>query len=1067
MPLTTHPNPLIDTLNRSVTSATLQRGRRYAADGAVLDFQVAPDLSTVVGRVAGTHVYEACLYLVEYDDELMFAEGDCDCPVGYNCKHVVALALTFAEQLPSLTATASVAPWEALLDAALAVDGTADADAVPLGLRLSVALLPQGQPGVKLSAKLVEPGKTGWVNSGLTWSNLKYSRGANPRHLRVLHELYLLHQASSSYTYAYSTKTLDLTMFGRQLWPLLDEIRAAGVELLYPKKNLGHIPRPGSARIEADVRTHADGLTVTPQVTVDGDESRPSLLGFVGAPAHGIVYVTDDDVTGLTGEPKFTDLPFRLARLDTSPPEMMQHLLLTGGSIPVPRDDAPRFSAQYLPRLRRTATVVSSDDSYEAPAVSGPRLRLTAHYRPAHTVDLDWRFVYRVGDAEHAVPVTPQPGENFRDLDAEQRVLVDLDLQRPQGTLTGLDTLRFTTETLPLLQSDDRLDVVIEGRPADYRDVGDTLEIGLATDATTGTDWFDLEVTVTVDGRIVPFRDIFAALDAGETHLLLDDGAHLALDKPELRRLRELLTEARTLRDKDGERLQLSRFQAGLWEELTGLGVVRRQAAQWRTQVQGLLDVASSATTAVPDDLDATLRPYQVDGFRWLAFLRTHGLGGILADDMGLGKTLQSLALICHAHREHPDAAPVLIVAPTSVVGNWVSEAARFAPGLRVVAVTETSTKRGAPLAESIAGADVIVTSYTLLRLDADEYLARPWSMLLLDEAQFVKNHQSKTYQCVRRVESPVKIAITGTPMENNLMELWSMLSITAPGLFPEPKAFADTYRKPIESGSAPEMLERLRRRIKPLMLRRTKEQVASDLPAKQEQVLEIDLSPKHRKLYDTHLQRERRKILGLVDDLDRNRFTILQSLTLLRRLSLDAALLDDKHAAVPSAKIDALLEQLADVIAGGHRALVFSQFTGFLARVRDRLDADGIEYAYLDGKTRARARVIDAFKTGSAPVFLISLKSGGFGLNLTEADYCFLLDPWWNPATEAQAVDRTHRIGQTRNVMVYRLIARDTIEDKVTALQGRKSALFDAVVDGDGAFGSALTADDIRELLG
>lgn len=249
-------------------------------------------------------------------------------------------------------------------------------------------------------------------------------------------------------------------------------------------------------------------------------------------------------------------------------------------------------------------------------------------------------------------------------------------------------------------------------------------------------------------------------------------------------------------------------------------------------------------------------------------------------------------------------------------------------------------------------------------------------------------------------------------------------------------------------------------------MIRRTKEQVVHDLPAKQEQVLEVDLHPKHRALYDTHLQRERQKILGLLSDVDKNRFTILASLTLLRQLSLDASLIDDQHSTIPSAKVDALLEQLADVVAGGHRALVFSQFTGFLTTVRRRLDAAEIPYSYLDGSTRNRGNVLEDFKTGTAPVFLISLKAGGFGLNLTEADYCFILDPWWNPATEAQAVDRTHRIGQTRKVMVYRIIAKDTIEDKVMALKSKKSALFSSVMDADELLSSALGADDIRSLF-
>jgi SNF2 family DNA or RNA helicase len=380
--------------------------------------------------------------------------------------------------------------------------------------------------------------------------------------------------------------------------------------------------------------------------------------------------------------------------------------------------------------------------------------------------------------------------------------------------------------------------------------------------------------------------------------------------------------------------------------------------------------------------------------------------------------------------------------------------------------VSETFAKNGQDAAVELGGADIVITSYALFRIDYDSYASRTWSGLVLDEAQFVKNHQSKAYQCARKLPAAFKLAITGTPLENNLMELWSILAIVAPGLFPSPLKFADQYQRPIERSGNPERLDRLRRRVRPLMMRRTKEAVAPDLPSKQEQVLEVELEPRHRRIYDTHLQRERQKILRLVEDMDRNRFTIFQSLTLLRLLSLDAALVDAQYDGVASAKLDVLFEQLQDVLAEGHRALVFSQFTSFLKRAAARLDAAGIPYAYLDGATRNRADVIASFKDGAAPVFLISLKAGGFGLNLTEADYCFLLDPWWNPATEAQAVDRTHRIGQTRNVMVYRLVARGTIEEKVMALKEGKTKLFSSVLDEGTPFSAALTAEDIRGLL-
>jgi SNF2 family DNA or RNA helicase len=298
-------------------------------------------------------------------------------------------------------------------------------------------------------------------------------------------------------------------------------------------------------------------------------------------------------------------------------------------------------------------------------------------------------------------------------------------------------------------------------------------------------------------------------------------------------------------------------------------------------------------------------------------------------------------------------------------------------------------------------------------------------------------------------------------------MDLWALLSITAPGLFPDPDRFSEYYRRPIERSKDAIRLRQLRRRIRPVMLRRTKESVAAELPPKQEQVVEVELHPRHRRIYQTHLQRERQKVLGLIEDLDRNRFTVLRSLTLLRRLSLDAALVDEAHAGVPSAKTDVLLEDLSELVGEGHQALVFSQFTTFLTRIRARLAEANIPYAYLDGRTRNRERVIQRFRDKAAPVFLISLKAGGFGLNLAEADYCFVLDPWWNPAIEAQAVDRTHRIGQTKTVMVYRLVAKDTIEQKVMDLKAGKEELFESVVGGETLAGGALTAEEIRGLLG
>nr|WP_232328087.1 SNF2-related protein [Kibdelosporangium sp. MJ126-NF4] len=931
--------------------------------------------------------------------------------------------------------------WEQSLSSLLSP--AAEQGGAPLGIELTLAtepLLSRARgPAPTVFAKLVRQGRSGWVSGGLTWGRLNPFEGYQDDHVRILRELYALYKAQD--VIPRDEKVIDLARFDtRHLWTLLDEALQAGVALV----NADYHP----AELCLDV-TGDDGLLVTPVIRVAG-QGEVAAVRFLGA-GHGLVHVSREelDETGSADECRIG-----LAKLAKPAPESLQDMVIGEHKLRVPPAEKARFVTRYYPRLRHTAEFVSTDGSFTPPSISRPVLRLNASYRDDHELELDWEWLYRIEGTELRAPLDAEP-EAYRDTESERGILARLGRDPAAATLRDVETMRFTTEELPQLDELADVEVEIIGVRPDYREAG-TVRIGLSTEEIPGkTDWFDLTVTITVDGRAVPFMDVFLALTRDEQYLLLPDGAYFSLQKPELRALHRLIVEARGLLDQRSDSLQLSRFQAGLWDELANVGVVDRQATAWRRQVRGLLDEVPEYD--VPESLDAELRPYQLDGFRWLAFLWDNDLGGILADDMGLGKTLQTLALISHAAADKP----FLVVAPTSVVSTWQTEAARFAPGLRVVSISDTLRHKDLPA--MIDGADIVLTSYTLMRLDIDRYAKVEWAGMVMDEAQVVKNHQSKVHQCARRMPAPFKLAITGTPMENNLMELWSLLSITAPGLFPSPVRFQQYYARRIERVGDPGLLAQLRRRIRPLVKRRTKDQVARDLPSKQEQVLEVELHPKHRKVYQTHLQRERLRILGMVRDMNANRFTIFRSLTMLRQLSLHPALIDDDHRDLPCAKIDALLDQVRDVVAGGHRALVFSQFTSFLEIVRSRLD---VPYCYLDGTTRDRGKVVQQFKDGTAPVFLISLKAGGFGLNLTEADYCFLLDPWWNPATEAQAVDRTHRIGQSRTVMVYRLIAKDTIEQKVMALKKRKAELFASVLDEGDMFGASLNADDIRELL-
>jgi superfamily II DNA or RNA helicase len=1102
----------------SVGPTSYAKGAEYAARRAVAHVQWNASERALSGVVRGSNgnLYATSAYFSLIGGRPpAFDHGECSCPVGVDCKHAVALVLTGTVTGTAQSAAGQAAlrtrpapeAWQRSLDSLLG-PMTAPASretGMPLGVELTLSGDgSEGRPRYpvraasrpQLQARLVRPGKNGgWVAGGLHWGkleSLRYYSDHPESHVRLLRELYALYlsarDSSGYYSYGYDVRSIELSAIDSpQLWPLLDEAESVGLQFVHERK-LGPVRRYRDAELCLDVtRTDPSGpLTIAAAIRAEGAPPDAAPVTFIGAKGHGIVGAEPAGPGGAAGGRRFW-----LARLVKPAPPQLQQMALAGRRLDIPAAEEPRFRSGYYPRLRRTATVISSDDSYAPPAISGPDLILHPHYGPDHELEVTWEWSYQVDDVQLRTPLDPAaPDDGFRDTDGERALLASLDqlplhrfglLRLGAATsgsgglwklaspvrLAGMETMRFTTELLPLLDGQPGIIAEITGDPADYREAGDSLRIAVSTDAVPGeTDWFDLGVSVTVEGRVVPFIDIFLALSRGEPHLLLPDGAYFSLLKPELQTLARLIEEARALQDLPGGPLQISRYQAGLWDELAALGVVDHQAAAWRDQVQGLLAADGVGRADPPPGLAAQLRPYQADGFGWLAFLWKHKLGGILADDMGLGKTLQSLALIAHAKAEDPGIAPFLIVAPTSVVPNWAAEAARFTPGLNVVTISETGSRRRQPLGELVAGADVVVTSYTLLRIDFESYQELSWSALLLDEAQNVKNRQSKIHQCARRLPAPVKVAITGTPMENNVMELWSLLSVTAPGLFPNPAWFRDYYAKPIEKDQDAALLAQLQRRIRPLVKRRTKEQVITDLPPKQEQILEVDLHPQHRKLYQTHLQRERQKVLGLIDDMNSNRFMIFRSLTLLRQLSLHAGLIDDEHADLASSKIDTLVGQLENVTAGGHRALVFSQFTGFLGKVRDRLEREGIPYCYLDGKTRDRAAVLRRFKEGDAPVFLISLKAGGFGLNLTEADYCFLLDPWWNPATETQAVDRTHRIGQTRNVMVYRLVAKDTIEEKVMALKARKAELFSSVLDEGNVFGATLNADDIRGLF-
>jgi superfamily II DNA or RNA helicase len=565
----------------------------------------------------------------------------------------------------------------------------------------------------------------------------------------------------------------------------------------------------------------------------------------------------------------------------------------------------------------------------------------------------------------------------------------------------------------------------------------------LRVEVTSQRDWFGLGGKLDVDGVEVELALALDAARRGTRYVEAAPGTWIALGE----QLRKRLARAAEHAHVGKKGIEVSLAAAPAIEELA-LGGELRAVARF-SQLLARIRAAREVVPEVPAPLAGVLRPYQVEGFRWLARLAAWGAGGCLADDMGLGKTLQALALLLHRR----EAGPALVIAPTSVCGNWLRETERFtAGGLRpVIYGALPEEERDAAVADLGPG-DLLVASYGLVTRDAARLAGRRFATLILDEAQAVKNAHTARAKAVRGLDAEVTVALSGTPLENHLGELWSLFRIVLPGLLGSWERFRERFAAPIEKEKSPERRAALAELLRPFLLRRTKGEVARELPPRTEVDVPVELSPGERRLYGEARLAAAARVAGHDGTTapDQRRFEILAAITRLRLCACHPRLYD-AASTLPSSKLERLVEILGELKEGGHRALVFSQFTSQLALAREALDAAGIRTLQLDGSTPAATRQarVDAFQAGEADAFLISLKAGGTGLNLTAADYVIHLDPWWNPAVEDQATDRAHRIGQTKPVTVLRLIARGTIEEAILSLHGEKRELVAAVLEG------------------
>ena len=731
-------------------------------------------------------------------------------------------------------------------------------------------------------------------------------------------------------------------------------------------------------------------------------------------------------------------------------PQLVEALLAlpAGPRVELPEDLAYReLRARPEPRLR-----------VRAPGKGGPGERLAAEIAFAY----DGEEVA----CDHPSPAVPRPGRRLvvRDFEAERAALDTLAAhgwrREPPGRRGGpavhasIAAGRFAASVAPLLVAGWQ----VEAEGLRYRSAS-----RLSVAVTTGIDWFELDGSAHFDDAEVPLPQLLAALRRGERMVRLGDGSFGMLPEDWVARFAPLGEFGRV----EGDGVRFARSQAVLLDALLAALPEASCDASFERLRAGLARFTGVAPAEPPAGFVGTLRGYQAEGLGWLEFLREIGFGGCLADDMGLGKTVQVLALLARrrAARGRAGRRPSLVVAPRSLIFNWLEEARRFVPALRLC----DHTGQGRDQDGDFSGHDLVLTTYGTLRRDIERLREVPFEYAILDEAQAIKNPRSEAAKAARLLRAEHRLALSGTPIENHLGELWSLFEFLNPGMLGSAAVFGRFAVRARQIEREDGAL--LARALRPFVLRRTKAQVARELPERTEQTLSCELEPAQRALYDELRRHYRTGLLARAAGagLGRMKIEILEALLRLRQAACHPGLIDPGRAGQASAKLELLLPRLEELREEGHKALVFSQFTSLLALLRRPLDEAAVPYAYLDGQTPAARRrtEVQRFQEDPAcPLFLISLKAGGLGLNLTAAGYVYLLDPWWNPAVEAQAIDRAHRIGQRRKVIAYRLIARDTVEERILELQAEKRALADAILQADAGTLRDLTREDLELLL-
>ena len=904
-------------------------------------------------------------------------------------------------------------------------------------------------------------GKTKQIHR-LSWAELAQSQWNGvvdvlaPKHLEALRRLYQYSRKSQGFPIAGYDVHLESLGVDAPRW--LYQLQCYGIALLTPELMRFHFSLQDFRRV-LDMNRVGKNLEISFR-TAYGEPWAQELSFPRAAPEVALTFYQG----GQAAQAK--------VNIEVSEDERKEVLS-------IPQRSIGDFIHEYLPLLRARFECISSMGTFPIESCS-PSLCLHLRTKDRLCAEIVWSIDFRIGDQHFNCFLSPQT--TITQLDDTLRQSFEAAHAILRGYFPS-SSLRPSAQSLliPLPQVPALIESIstwslpsvtwkIEDDLKKLQVSEETAVIKADIAATGSPDWWGLHVTVHVGDEEIPISRVLKALSAQEDYLRLANGRWVRLEGVDIERLRVLLRAAAHLtRSRSVDDIRLHPSHVGVWETLREVVDTTSEDSHWRERTHALRKMLSNNFNSVEEVGHPYLRPYQLYGRQWLLNRIYSGFGCVLADDMGLGKTRQVLAAIDALRERAPGNSPVLIVVPTSVLSSWTDEAECCFPQLRVLLLSATH-KRAPAAWKKLSEVDVVITSHTLFRIDHEHWHKSALRGVVIDEAQAVKNPRTLLYRSLKDLDVPWRICMSGTPIENSLDDLWALMSLSVPGLLSSHASFNERFRRPIEGQGKEETSELLRTLISPFVLRRTKESVAPELPDRVETLIPISLQGRQRQIYDRYLTRERARLLHLhlSDEPNQERFEVLAALTRLRQLSLDPALVDERYEGVGSAKIDVLCSHLEQIVPAGHKVLVFSQFVRFLERIREVLSQRGIATALLDGKTRRRQEVINRFRNGEASVFLISLKAGGVGLTLTEADYVYMMDPWWNPSVEAQAINRAHRIGQNQKVNVYRFVAQDTVEEKVCQLQAHKQLLIESIVDGvSGTGGRSLDLEQLLELFG